>query len=48
MPHRMRQFKLSNDPRFIAEVRDGSVKNLGRYAAIWLAGRPKRPSSTRP
>jgi len=25
---------------------DGSVKNLGRYAASWIAGWPKRPSST--
>ena len=25
---------------------DGSVKNLGRYAASWIAGWPNRPSST--
>jgi len=24
----------------------GSVKNLGRYAASWIAGCPNRPSST--
>jgi len=24
----------------------GSVKNLGRYAASWIAGWPRRPSST--
>jgi len=24
----------------------GSVKNLGRYAASWIAGWPNRPSST--
>ena len=27
-------------------VRLGSVKNLGRYAASWIAGCPNRPSST--
>ena len=29
-----------------AQVIDGSVKNLGRYAASWIAGWPNRPSST--
>ncbi len=29
-----------------AEVLEGSVKNLGRYAANWNAFWPKRPSST--
>ncbi len=29
-----------------AEERDGSVKNLGRYAASWIAWWPKRPSSS--
>jgi hypothetical protein len=24
----------------------GNVKNLGRYAASWIAGWPNRPSST--
>ncbi len=28
------------------QVADGSVKNLGRYAASWIAWWPKRPSST--
>ena len=28
------------------EVPEGSVRNLGRYAASWIAGWPKRPSST--
>jgi len=28
------------------QANDGSVKNLGRYAASWIAGWPKRPSST--
>ena len=30
----------------LAEVPDGSVKNLGLYAASWIAGWPNRPSST--
>ena len=29
-----------------AGLADGSVKNLGHYAARWNAGWPKRPSST--
>ncbi len=29
-----------------AEMMNGSVKNLGRYAASWIAWWPKRPSST--
>ncbi len=28
------------------EAQGGSVKNLGRYAASWIAGWPNRPSST--
>jgi Transposase, Mutator family len=28
------------------ELSVGSVKNLGRYAASWIAGWPNRPSST--
>ena len=28
------------------ELTGGSVKNLGRYAASWIAGWPNRPSST--
>ncbi len=28
------------------EREEGSVKNLGRYAASWIAGWPNRPSST--
>ena len=31
---------------FIEELLEGSVKNLGRYAARWIAGWPNRPSST--
>jgi hypothetical protein len=30
----------------MAELRDGSGKKLGRYAASWIACWPKRPSST--
>ena len=30
----------------VKQVDRGSVKNLGRYAASWIAGWPKRPSST--
>ena len=30
----------------IPEPHEGSVKNLGRYAASWIAGWPNRPSST--
>ncbi len=30
----------------LAEHRHGSVKNLGRYAASWIAWWPNRPSST--
>jgi transposase len=30
----------------LARFREGSVKNLGRYAASWIAGWPRRPSST--
>ncbi len=29
----------------IVTDRDGSVKNLGRYAASWIAWWPNRPSS---
>jgi len=29
-----------------ARVSSGSVKNLGRYAASWIAWWPNRPSST--
>ncbi len=29
-----------------AQLRRGSGKNLGRYAASWIACWPKRPSST--
>ncbi len=28
------------------QVAEGSVKNLGRYAASWIAWWPNRPSST--
>ena len=30
----------------LGEMAQGSVKNLGRYAASWIAGWPNRPSST--
>ena len=30
----------------VMRLADGSVKNLGRYAASWTAGWPNRPSST--
>ncbi len=30
----------------VAKLADGSVKNLGRYAASWIAFWPKRPSSS--
>ncbi len=33
-------------PAGLIEIALGSVKNLGRYAASWVAGLPKRPSST--
>ena len=44
-PHRMRQFKLSNDPRFVDKLRDV----VGLYVdppahAIVLVGRRKEPS----
>ena len=32
--------------RLGASFEVGSVRNLGRYAANWIAWRPKRPSST--
>jgi hypothetical protein len=32
--------------RAAEELHDGSVKNLGRYAASWIAGWPNCPSST--
>jgi len=30
----------------LRQVEVGSVKNLGHYAASWIACRPKRPSGT--
>ena len=30
----------------VVEILGGSVKNLGHYAASWIAGWPNRPSST--
>jgi hypothetical protein len=30
----------------VKEITGGSVKNLGRYGASWIAWWPKRPSST--
>jgi len=29
-----------------SRIGKGSVKNLGRYTASWIAGWPNRPSST--
>jgi len=38
-------FQMKGEPT-TGEARDGSVKNLGRYAASGIAWWPKRPSST--
>ena len=48
----LRVFGLSTRAHGLTSERDrnfhvlGSVKNLGRYAASWIAGWPNRPSST--
>jgi len=36
----------ADEPAIQNAAEDGSVKNLGRYAASWIAGWPNRPSST--
>jgi len=37
---------LQTNPHRPDEAWHGCVKNLGRYAASWIAGWPNRPSST--
>jgi hypothetical protein len=47
-PHRVRTFKLSNDPKFAAKLRDierPSLRGLGRH---WPTARPQIPNAQAP
>ncbi len=47
MSERIREWLLTEEGQeALDQLRVGSVKNLGHYAASWSAWWPKRPSST--